>query len=107
MKIKLSYLYRDGANYKRFNEAIFNNPNNYSCKEVEALIKENLIEEQWFVANEWGLLDLHFNEYSWDSEIDHDWHEFISIEQTSDVATEKNNITEFLLGISKAKSRIP
>jgi len=27
MNLKFAYLYRDGANYKNFNEVIFSNPN--------------------------------------------------------------------------------
>jgi hypothetical protein len=103
MNIKLSYLYRDGANYKQFNEVVFHNPRNLSTQEIAATIKEKLIDSQWFVAKDWGLPDLHFKEFTWDSEIDHDWHEFESIEETLDLVTTGNNIEDFLLLVIKTK----
>ena len=67
MNIKFSYLYRDGANYKQFNKIVFNNPTNLTLLEIEAAINAKLIDNQWFVAIDWGLPDLHFKEYTWDS----------------------------------------
>jgi hypothetical protein len=39
---------------------------------------------------------MHFREYAWDFEIDHEWHEFDSIEETKQTATEKISIADFL-----------
>ena len=50
MNLKFSYLYRDGANYKNYNEVIFSNPNSRPVGEVDAIIKEGLIDRTWFVA---------------------------------------------------------
>ena len=50
MNLKFAYLYRDGANYKNYNEVIFSNPNNRPVGEVDAIIKEGLIDRTWFVA---------------------------------------------------------
>lgn len=99
MNIKLSYLYRDGANYKNFNDVIFLNPSNLSLLAIEALIKEKLIDGAWFVANDWDLPDLHFKEYPWDFEIDHGWHEFEGVEETLEIVTDNKNINDFLLCI--------
>ena len=96
MNIKFSYLYRDGANYKQFNKIVFNNPTNLTLLEIEAAIYAKLIDNQWFVAIDWGLPDLHFKEYTWDSEIDHFWHEFEGIEETLEEVTEKNCIEDFI-----------
>lgn len=96
MNIKFSYLYRDGANYKQFNEVVFSNPNNLPMNKIEATIKKRLIDSQWFVAKDWDLPDMHFKEHGWDSDIDHDWHEFEVIEETSEKVTEENSIEDFL-----------
>ena len=103
MNIKFSYLYRDGANYKQFNEVVFSNLTNLTLKEIEATFKEKLIDGQWFVAKDWKLLDMHFKKYTWDSKIDHDWHEFEEVGETSEDVTEENNIEDFLLLVSKTK----
>ncbi len=103
MNIKFSYLYRDGANYKKFNEVVFANPSNLNTQEIETTIREKLIDSQWFVAKDWGLPDMHFKDYAWNSEIDHDWHEFESIDKTLGPITMSNDIDKFLLLVSKTK----
>ena len=103
MNIKFSYLYRDGANYKQFNDVVFNNPTNLTVKAIEVTIKEKLIDRQWFVAKDWGLPDLHFKEYARDSEIDHFWHEFEGIEETLEEVTEKNCIEDFISVLGETK----
>ena len=96
MNIKFCYLYRDGANYKNFNEVIFDNPDGKSREEIETVIRTSLIDETWFVADKWNLPDMHFQEYSWNSEIDHEWHEFDCLEETLETSTEKISIGDFL-----------
>lgn len=93
MNIKLCYLYRDGANYKKHGVAIFTNNSNKSVVLIEQFITRNLIESEWFYADKWGLPDLHFKE--WDEEIDHNWHEFDCIEETTETST-REDIIDFL-----------
>jgi hypothetical protein len=103
VNIKFSYLYRDGANYKQFNQVVFNNPSNLTVEEIAATIKKQLIDSQWFVAKDWGMPDIHFKEFAWDSDIDHDWHEFELVEETSQKVMEENSIEDFLFLIDKNK----
>ena len=107
MNIKFRYLYRDGANYKNYNEVIFSNPNGISLEIIENIIRECLIDGVWFVATKWNLPDMHFKEYSWDSDIDHDWHEFEYLEQTLDSVTEKFSVEDFLNQILQRKDLSP
>ena len=97
--IKLNYIYRDYANYKNHGEAIFSNPNNFSLKKVEKLLRAKLIDESWFYASQWGLNDLHFENY--DDENDHAYHEFIGAEFTDELATESESIKELMQRVSK------
>ncbi len=109
MNIRFCYLYRDGANYKNFNEIVFSNPNAIGREEIEEIIRKNLIDGKWFVSKEWDLPDMHFREFEHDSEIDHDWHEFEAIEETSEDDTAQCCIEDFLLLVNKtdlAKWRI-
>ena len=103
MNIKFSYLYRDGANYKNFNEVIFDNPYSRSKEEIETVIRNSLIDEMWFVAVKWNLPNMHFQEFPWNSEIDHEWHEFESIEETIEDATAKMSLDDFLSVVNKTK----
>lgn len=96
MNIKLSYLYRDASNYKQYHEVVFANPNNIPFKEIESIIRASLIDECWFVAKDWNLPDMHFKEYEWDEEKDHQWHEFESLEETAEAKTVEMSIEDFL-----------
>ena len=105
MNIKLNYLYRDGANYKNHKEVILSNPNKRTLEEITKIILANLIDETWFVAKYWNLPDMHFKGYAWDTDIDHDWHEFDSAEETQETATEKDSMEDFLGQIEKKLTR--
>ncbi|RYG04505.1 MAG: hypothetical protein EOO07_30855 [Chitinophagaceae bacterium] len=78
--IKLSYLYRDGGNYKKFGNVVFNNPDNIEIGDLNSFIKSNLIDGMWFYADKWQLPDLHFD--TWNNGLDHAFHEFEAVEYT-------------------------
>ena len=101
MNIKFSYLYRDYSNYKKFNEIVFSNPANKPLEEIRKIIKECLIEDEWFYVSEWQVPDLHFR--NWDNEDDHFLHEFESIEVTDEESEKNNTIDDLLITIRKAK----
>jgi hypothetical protein len=92
--IKFNYLYRDGANYKNFSFVIFDNPNNVNPDVLLKTIKPKLIDETWFYVDQWNLPDLHFTK--WHNEFDHTWHEFESIEYTSEVPNSEMTLAEFI-----------
>lgn len=96
MNIKLLYLYRDAGNYKNFGEVVFGNAARLPVELVYSVVRRHLIEESWFAADRWGLPDLHFKEYGWDSALDHGWHELEGIEATDDVATGGEDVAVFL-----------
>jgi hypothetical protein len=43
---------------------------------------------------------MHFKEYDWDDETDHNWQEFCGIEETNDIPTAEQSIEEFMERIS-------
>lgn len=73
MNIKLSYLYRDYSNYKQYGSVIFANPNNVAFETVMHIIASNLIDGEYFIAQDWDVPELFFDERNED---DHQWHEF-------------------------------
>ena len=91
--IKFSYLYRDSANYKKFDWIIFNNVPPISIEELETLIRSKLIYDQWFYADQWKLPEIFVE--SFDYKIDPTWHEFESVEYTDELANTMMDIQEF------------
>jgi len=92
--IKFNYLYSDGANYKNYSFIIFENSQEVSIKYLHNLIQSKLISETWFYVDQWKLPDLHFG--TWDNEIDHTFHEFESIEYTSEAPNTQLTLKKFI-----------
>lgn len=78
MNTKFSYLYRDGSNYKSFNEVII------SGSLTLANIVLYLYEQNLFIPSEIGLPDL---QEPFISIEDHIWHEIDSVSPTFDEPT--------------------
>ena len=100
MNIAFHYLYRDGANYKNLNTIIFKNPTNMDLETFSKILIDKLISEEYFYANKWQIPDMHFG--SWDSEIDHEFHQFEAIEYTDEVPNSILTLTEFIELINEA-----
>lgn len=91
--IKLSYLYRDGSNYKNYGYVIFAGDACDDLKDLKLLISANLIDSTWFYNDEWELPDLHFDH--WESSDDHTFHEYEGIEFTKEQPTTLTTATQF------------
>jgi hypothetical protein len=103
MNLKFTYLYRDGANYKQYNDIVFTNPFQRSVTEIDTIIKSNLIDGLWFVADDWGLSNKFFEEYTWNNEVDYNWLEYGGINETPANATTCCSIENFLGLVRKTK----
>jgi hypothetical protein len=103
--IKLSYLYRDSCNFKQFGFEIFSNNSKKELIEIENELRNKLIDREFFVANDWNLEPLQ-NDLN-DFEIDHNWHEFESIEQTHEEVTTTVDILQFIRSIGQSASTTP
>lgn len=97
MNILFSYLYRDAGNYKHGDE-VFSNINGLPLSEIQKRIRHQLIDGEYINASKWGLPDLHFE--NWDSELDLPFHEFVSVELTTEPVTQYD-IADFLKKIEK------
>ncbi|QEE48574.1 hypothetical protein FUA48_02995 [Flavobacterium alkalisoli] len=75
--IRFNYLYRDFSNYKNYGSVVLGNPNCISISEIDRLIREKLIEGEFFNAAKIGLPTLFFEISNCD---DHELHEFLNIE---------------------------
>lgn len=99
LNLKLNYRYRDEGNYKQFGSVIFQNPSRLSIEEATKLIQEKLISSEFFVPKDWNLPALHLHPY--DSQMDHDYHEFENWEETFEQVTDTREAKGFLMEIEK------
>jgi hypothetical protein len=98
MNIKMTYLYRDGGNYKTWQEVVFTNRSGKTVEQLTDLIKQRLISGRFFAKS---LAPVPF-EYpdSHDPELDHAWLEFDSFEEVDEVATVSLDIDEFVASLA-------
>lgn len=92
--IRISYLYRDASNYKKFGFVIFSNSDNLELVEVKEKLQKLLISEEFFIPEELGLPRLSFENYV--PSLDHDWHEIENIETTGEETNDIRDIAMFL-----------
>jgi hypothetical protein len=91
--IKFNYLYRDAGNYKQFGFVIFSNPNSLPTESIELEIHSKLIDGEYFIASQLNIASLFFEGTN---DLDHIWHEFDSIEITSENSTDKRTIEQLI-----------
>lgn len=78
MNTRFEYMYRDGHNYKQYNEVVIQGE--FTLDEL----RPHLYEGEFFMPSEVGLEDL--QEYPYRN-CDHIWHQLVSAELTEDVPT--------------------
>ena len=86
MNIQFSYLYRDAGNFKRFGSVTLANPEGLAPSILEKKIREVLIDGLYFVAEGVFLPSLRFPDYL--PELDHNWHEFECISESTNGGTD-------------------
>jgi hypothetical protein len=94
MNVKMSYMYRDAGNYKLFGSSVLTNINNVSIGDLELQIRDSLIDNSYFIPVKCNIPKLHFSENNED--LDHDWHEFITISSTKEFSDLSLDIIDFI-----------
>ena len=102
--IRFVYMYRDASNYKQHGEVILPNETQRSVEEVDTQIRSVLSDGLFFIAQQVQLEERFFDLVSED---DHPWHEFVSVEATTDpafdpVPDQKRDISKFLKELEQA-----
>jgi hypothetical protein len=95
--IKIYYFYRDGGNYKTYGHEILSNLNNIDIAKIELTVKSKLFDGEFFVPSNWGLASL--QQFNYDKDIDHDWHEIEKFELTFESPTMDIDISNFLINL--------
>jgi hypothetical protein len=78
--VKLSYAYRDEANYRRSGEVVLSNPEGLSLEEAARRLSAAMPDEQYFIARQVRVPDQFF----WPAKLegsDHAWHTFEGLER--------------------------
>ncbi len=105
--VKFVYLYRDGANYKVWNDVVFENPYNTSLDEIERILSSSFSPDKLFIANQISIpeqflfLNGSFTKY------DHCYHEFDYVEICEELPTDilHRSIVNFLKDVKLASEQ--
>lgn len=94
MNIKMTYLYRDGGNYKTWQEVVFTNRSGKTVEQLTEEIKKRLISGQFFDQSR-APIPFEYPD-SYDRELDHTLLEFDSLEETTVDDSLVGDIWEFV-----------
>lgn len=102
--IRFVYMYRDASNYKQHGEVILPNETQRTVEEIDQQIRSLLSDRLFFIAQQVKIEERFFDVVSED---DHPWHEYVSVEATTDptfdpVPEEKRDIAQFLKELDQA-----
>jgi hypothetical protein len=97
MAIVFKYLYRDGGNFKNWGDVCLKNEQCLSVEEIDALIRECLIDGMYFTAEKVGLPTLYFDEHN--EQLDHEWHEYDRVREGSLEGDEATRDIKELIGL--------
>lgn len=102
--IRFVYMYRDASNYKQHGEVILSNETLLTVEEVDKQIHSLLSDGLFFIARQVQVEERFFAVVSED---DHPWHEYVSVEATTDptfdpVPEQQRDITNFLKELEQA-----
>ena len=102
--IRFVYMYRDASNYKQHGEVILSNETLLTVEEVDKQIHSLLSDGLFFIARQVQVEERFFAVVSED---DHPWHEYVSVEATTDPAFDpipelQRDISKFLKELEQA-----
>jgi len=87
--IKFIYLYRDGSNYKKWAHLVFSNPEKTHVDIIERTLRDAFLPDGLFIAHQIRLPEVFLSDEDHVTPDDHCFHEFDSIELTSDVPSDQ------------------
>jgi len=102
--IRFVYMYRDASNYKQHGEVLLSNETLLTIEEVDKQIHSLLSDGLFFIARQVQVEERFFAVVSKD---DHPWHEYVSVEATTDPAFDpipelQRDISNFLKELEQA-----
>lgn len=97
--LKLEYLHRDESNYKIFGSAVFKNPNGIEPEQATAMLKERLIDTDFFYPED-ASIPL-FQEHARIGNYFSGWYEFDQFSISEEIPSDPRAIEEFIEGLKK------
>jgi hypothetical protein len=104
--MKFTYLYRDGGNYKTWNEVVFSNPEDLSPEAATSELQRAFMQDGLFIAHQVCLPEVLPYSYGGLTLDDHCFHEFDSVVLTTDAANDRfrRSIRDFLTEVTSEAS---
>ena len=101
--IKFHYLYRDGSNYKKWAEVVFSNAEGVPAGTVIRGLREAFLEDGIFIAHQVRIPEVFLASEDKLTPDDHCFHEFDSVEATSDPPNDRcgRAIREFMAEVAR------
>lgn len=101
--VRFNYLYRDGANFKRWGEVLFSNPKEISLKDIGARLLRAFLPDSQFIAGQIRIPEVFLFRASKMTAYDHCFHKFDSVEFCQETPTDVYNrsIDIFLADVEK------
>lgn len=105
--IKFNYLYRDGANFKSWNDVVFANPEKLTLREIRTRLVVSFLPDQLFVAHQISIPEKFLFLDGKFANCDHCYHEFDKVEFSQEYPTDSLNrsITDFLKDVETASKQ--
>jgi len=94
MNIRMTYLYRDGGNYKYWQDVVFPNRTSKSAADLTVEIRKCLISGQFF-EQALAPIPVDFDD-EYDEDLDHSWLEFYSLEEVNESPQVVEDVTDFI-----------
>lgn len=94
MNIRMTYLYRDGGNYKTWYDVVFPNRTGKTAEQLTEEIKKHLISGEYF-DQALAPIPVEYAE-SYDPDLDHNWLEFHSFQEVDEVPQTEEDVMSFI-----------
>ncbi|MFA5873803.1 MAG: hypothetical protein WC832_07540 [Anaerolineales bacterium] len=105
MNIRLTYEYRDNANYHVSGEIVFANPGSMPVQLIERQLRVAMEGHEHFIARQVAIPEVFFEKESYPyGDEDHSWHTLVSVSETRDPETDEasRTIAHFIEKIRQA-----
>src|ERR1700693_629338 len=105
--IKLSYLYRDAGNYKKWAEIVFSNPDGLTPETVTKALEDTFLQDGLFIAHQIRIPEAFLFAQGDASSDDHCFHELDSVEATLEAPNDpySRSITQFITEVNREAKR--
>ena len=105
--IKFIYLYRDGANFKSWDDIVFTNPDQLTLEEIEDRLVYAFLVDKLFIAHQISVPEKFLFLDGKFTKTDHCYHEYDHVEFCKEKATDNLNrsISDFLKDVELIAQR--